>query len=114
MRKSSNAQTAQNQPLQTIDTVTMPRELYHDLDNAAYFYGMALEHIDNAFIPSLKLAAEKGDLSLIGHQLNALSDFILQYTEQYQGIQASIRGHDLENDGVLTRSKAEIKADTAA
>ena len=46
---------------QTIETITIPHELAVRLNNAAYFYGDALNHIVRTFLPSIALASQCGD-----------------------------------------------------
>ena len=100
-------QTVPSAPNPTIETITMPRELAERLNNAAYFYGHAIEHIVQAFLPSITLANQCGNTLLISSQLTALEDYILQYTEQWQGIRASIDLSILREEGLLLSGQSE-------
>ena len=101
---------APSAPNPTIETITMPRELAERLNNAAYFYGNAIEHIVQAFLPSITLANQCGNTLLISSQLTALEDYILQYTEQWQGIRASIDLSILREEGLLLSGQSEALA----
>ena len=102
--------TVPSTPIPTIETITMPRELAERLDNAAYFYGNAIKHIIHAFLPSITLANQCGNTLLISSQLTALEDYILQYTEQWQGIRASIDLSILREEGLLLSGQSEALA----
>ena len=103
-------QNVPSAPNPTIETITMPRELVERLDNAAYFYGNAIKHIIHAFLPSITLANQCGNTLLISSQLTALEDYILQYTEQWQGIRASIDLSILREEGLLPSGQSEALA----
>ena len=103
-------QTMPSAPNPTIETITMPRELVERLSNAAYFYGNAIEHIVQAFLPSITLANQCGNTRLISRQLKALDDYILQYIEQYHGISASIDFNQLWEEGLLPSGQSEALA----
>ena len=102
--------TVPSTPIPTIETITMPRELAERLDNAAYFYGNAIKHIIHAFLPSITLANQCGNTHLVSKQLTALEDYILQYTEQWQGIRASIDLNMLREENLLPRGQSEVLA----
>ena len=95
---------------QTIETITIPRELAVRLNNAAYFYGDALDHIIRTFLPSIELASQCGDAHLVIEQLSTLENYILQYTEQWQGIRASVDFNQLEENELLPRGYSEALA----
>lgn len=103
-------QTVPSTPIPTIETITMPRELAERLDNAAYFYGTAIEYIVQAFLLSIALANQCGNTHLVSKQLTALEDYILQYTEQYHGISASIDLSILREEGLLSYGQSEALA----
>ena len=103
-------QTVPSAPNPTIETITMPRELAERLDNVAYFYGTAIEYIVQAFLPSIALANQCGNTHLVSKQLTALEDYILQYTEQYHGISASIDLNILREEGLLSYGQSEALA----
>ena len=100
--------TAPSAPI--IETITMPRELAVRLNNAAYFYGDALDHIIRTFLPSIELASQCGDAHLVIEQLSTLENYILQYTEQWQGIRASIDLSILREEGLLLSGQSEALA----
>ena len=103
-------QTVPSAPNPPIETISMPLELAERLDNAAYFYGNAIKHIIHAFLPSITLANQCGNTLLISSQLTALEDYILQYTEQWQGIRASIDLSILREEGLLLSGQSEALA----
>ena len=102
--------TVPSAPNPPIETISMPLELAERLSGAAYFYGTAIEHIVQAFLPSITLANQCGNTLLISRQLNALEDYILQYTEQYHGIRASIDFNQLWENSLLPSGQSEALA----
>ena len=102
--------TVPSAPNPPIETISMPLELAERLSGAAYFYGTAIEHIVQAFLPSIALANQCGNTHLVSKQLTALEDYILQYTEQWQGIRASIDLNMLREENLLPRGQSEVLA----
>ena len=102
--------TVPSAPNPPIETISMPLELAERLSGAAYFYGTAIEHIVQAFLPSIALANQCGNTLLISSQLTTLEDYILQYTEQWQGIRASIDLNMLREENLLPRGQSEALA----
>ena len=101
--------TAPSAPI--IETITIPHELAVRLNNAAYFYGDALDHIIRTFLPSIELASQCGNIHLVSEQLSTLENYISQYTEQYNGIRASIDFNQLEENELLPRGYSEALAE---
>ena len=103
--------TAPSAPIPPIETITIPHELAVRLNNAAYFYGDVLDHIVRTFLPSIELASQCGNIHLVSEQLSTLENYILQYTEQHNGIRASIDFNQLEGDELLPRGYSEALAE---
>lgn len=110
IQNSSTAPAAQNQTVQSVETVTMPLELAHRLQNATYFYHLALKHITKTFIPSIAAAASSGNTRLICNQLDTLGHYIEQCTENYDGMNASLDFCELDENGFLLRGQSEHMA----
>lgn len=61
MQNIHTAPAAQNQTVQSVETLTIPLGLVHRLQNAAYFYSLAFGRITKTFIPSIAAAANSGN-----------------------------------------------------
>lgn len=110
MQNIHTAPAAQNQTVQSVETVTIPLELVYRLQNAAYFYSLAFDHITKTFIPSIAATANSGNVRLICNQLDTLSHYIEHFTENYDGMNASLDFCELDENGFLPRGQSEHMA----